>query len=286
MQTAAQTQNVNCVFWTVNGVYTCRVGNQIIADNENQTFVITGTHSGINNDASVRAVEIEATSNIPFVIPQLFERFPNVFRYIVSSSGVLRLQSNAFRYARSLELIVINSNPLHTIQANAFVGASSLRTLDLRGNQIANIFEESFNGLSTLRDFMLEDNQIRRLPQNFLRPIKNVESVYLSDNMIETVDGKLFQNNRQIREIDFVRNRINEIGRGIVDGLSNLQIFNIFRNRCADNIWVVGGTTSIDTIRSGLNPCFVNYDSLRRLRVEVRGKATLSDDYGNSILIL
>jgi Leucine-rich repeat (LRR) protein len=282
-QATAQT-NVNCVFWTVNGVYTCRVGNQIIADNENLNFTIGGTHTGSNTDAGVRAVEIEASSNIPFVIPELFQRFPNVFRFIVNPSGLNRIQSNAFRFARNLELIIITANSLHTVQSNAFVGADNLRTLDLRNNQIMNIFDESFNGLSNLRDFMLENNRIRRLPQNVLRPLTNVESVYLSDNLIETVDGSFFTNNRQIREIDLVRNRINEIGRNVLDGLNNLQVFNIFRNRCANNIWVIGGTTTIDSIRTGLSSCFVNYDSLKRLRVEIRGKATISDDYGNEIL--
>lgn len=235
-------------------------------------------------DESVRSVWVSDISTIPFVIPQLFESFPNVFRFIVFPSGLTRIQSNAFRYARNLELITINSNPLHTIQRNAFVGAGKLRTLDLSSNQIVNIFEDSFSGLSSLRDLMLSNNRIHRLPATILRPLKSVESVLFGNNRIKTIDDQLFYGLRRLREIDFVRNRINEVGKSVFDGLNSLEVFNILGNRCANNLWIVGGGTSIDTIRNGLNNCFMNYDRLRRVRVEIRGKATISDDYGNEIM--
>jgi hypothetical protein len=280
----AQTTEVRCIFVRVDGIYTCSLISRNIVDDESQNFVVTGLHFGGNTDASVRAVEIEASSSVPFVIPKLFETFPNVFRFIVSPSGLTRIQANAFRFARNLELIVINSNPLQTIQPNAFIGAENLRSLDLSRNQIVNIFDESFTGLASLRDLMLESNRIQRIPRNLLRPLENLEAIHLAENRIATIDGKLFSGLQRLREIDLVGNRINEIGKNVLDGLYHLEIFNIFRNRCVNDFWIIDDSTSIDTIRNGLDACFVNFDALKFMQVEVRGKVTISDDYDNEII--
>jgi hypothetical protein len=282
--TAVSTTDLVCNFHEINGVYNCRIANQIITDNVSQIFNISGRHILGQTDEMVRGVEVMATSNVPFVIPQLFEQFQNIFRFRVLSSGLLRIQSNAFGNASKLELIVVNSNPLHTIESNAFVGAKMLRTLDLNGNQIANVLDDSFNGLSSLRDLMLENNRITRFSKNIFKPLKNVESIFLSSNRIATVEDELFQGLRHLRSIDLMSNRISEINRNFMDGLNSLRSLNILNNRCASNFWIIGGSTIVDTVLSELNACFANYDRLTRMQLEVRGKVVISDEYDNEVL--
>jgi hypothetical protein len=208
---SAETTNLNCFFVGISSVYNCRIANQAFSKNWNQTFIISGRHVEGYTDEMVRGIDIPATSNVSFVISQLFRQFPNIYRFRAFSSGLLRIQSNAFELVDSLELIIINSNPLHTIHSNAFVGARSLRTLDLNGNQIANIFDDSFSGLSSLRELMMENNRIKRLSRHIFKPLKNVESIFLSGNRITTVEDELFQGLRDLRSIDLMDNRVSKI---------------------------------------------------------------------------
>lgn len=277
----AQTTTITCANWVINGVHTCNLLNQIVADNENQIFFIQGVQPGF------RAIEVQPSSSIPFIISTLFEVIPNAFRVIIHPSADLnRIQTNAFRNASNLELLIIGGNPLRTIQNNAFLGASSLITLDLRNNQINSISEDAFRGLVSLENFMLENNQLRRLPGNLFWPLINLETVFLSDNQVEVLDGRIFGNNAKLRQVDFTRNRISEIGRRVLDGLNDLEVVGLFGNRCANNFWTVDETHTTEDIRVGLNECFVNFDATKRFRAEVRGTATISDDYGNELFKL
>lgn len=268
-----------------NNVYTCDINSVTVSDDYNQNINIVGGHPPGWNNNLVRAVRIQL-GDIPFIIPQLFTTFPNLFRLTISNAGLRRIQSHALANATNLELMIVESNPLREIEANAFSGASSLRSLDLFGNQLLNIDEDAFVGLSNLRDLLLESNRIRHLRKNLFRPLKTVEIISLSDNNVDIIHENLFANNRHLRNIDLVRNRINEVGRNFIEGLNELQILNVFENRCVNNIFIVDDTASKEEIRNGLTACFDNFDSTVKLKMEVRGSFTISDDYGNEMLSL
>lgn len=275
-----QSTEIECSFPFPYNVYTCELLNVTIDDNASQEFVIVRNHFN-RTDEHVRSIHIR-TSNIPFIISELFSTFPNVFRFWMDFSGLTRIQPNAFDNAKNLEFVVILGNPLHTIHADAFFGASKLTNLGLRMNRIETIHENAFRGQANLLNLMLEENRIRRLQPKVFEALTNVESILMSDNQIEVVEGKLFLNNQRLRNIDFARNRINEVQSSILSGLEDLQFINFFGNRCVDNFWAID-EEEIGDIRKGLAECFKNYKAVGRLRVEVRGSLTISDDYGNKV---
>lgn len=272
---------IECIFPFPYNIYGCELENISLTDNSSQEITIIRNHNNRNDD-DVRSIRI-TNSNIPFIITQLFPIFQNVFRITIDSSGLTRIQSNAFSEAKKLELIFIVGNPLHTIQADAFLGASKLVNLDLRLNRLRNIHSDAFRGQESLLHLMLEVNQIRRLPSNVFDSLTNVEAIVLADNYIEVIEGKIFAKNQRLRYIDFARNRINEVQNTVLSGLEDLQLFNVFSNQCVDNFFVVDDVTSIDDIEKELTDCFTNFSAVGRLRVEVRGTMTISDDYGNKM---
>lgn len=282
----SQTTPIFCSFSTVNSVYRCLVLNHKVSDNENQKFIIEGNHSGNNNDSTVHWIQLIDTNAIPFIINEFFVRFTNAFSITIFPSGLTRIQTRAFAGAKNLRQVTANGNPLRTIQADAFLGASSLRTIDLQRNQLQFIDEDAFRGLASLRNLLLENNHLRYLHRNLFRPLTNVESIYLSRNYLQTINGRMFINHNQLREIDFSRNRINEIGRSVLDGLSNLHVFNAFGNNCVNNVWLIDDSSSLDTIRIGLEKCFHGFDAMTRLRMKVRGTVQFFDEYDNEIVTL
>jgi hypothetical protein len=274
---------ITCSFLNFNNLYTCDLNVLEIVDDEGQEIRFVDSHPQGRNNGDVRAVRI-MNGNVPFMFPQLFETFPNLIRITVTNAGLRRIQSHALANATNLELMIVERCPLTEIHAYAFSGASNLQTLDLFGNQVTSINENAFVGLSNLRDLLLESNRIRRLSENTFKPLKNVEVISLSDNNIVTLYAGTFSENRHLRNIDMVRNRINEIGRHVIEGLNELQFLNVFENRCVNQIFVVDGPESRDQINNGLSECFTNFEAIGRLRVEVRGAMTISDDYNNEII--
>jgi hypothetical protein len=285
--TASQASSGNvltCVFMYFPSLYTCWIVTQNLPDSDNRNVTILGDHFFPNHDdSSVEKVFI-LESGISFIVTEFFTKFENLLDFEIHNSGLTRIQSHSFAKASKLETIKIDFGVLRTIEANAFLGASSVKFLDLKLNDIRDLHEDSFNGLVSLQTLMMENNVVRNLPANLFRSMVNLESVSMANNYINTLDGKLFVNSPKIVSIDFTRNQIIEVGDEIIDGLDNLELFNLMRNRCVDNAWVVDDITLKDDIRNGMKVCFDNFNAVKRTRVEIRGKMMISDDYDNEIV--
>lgn len=290
--TAVQTQtvNVNCNFSDVAG-YTCHLFGAAVEDNPNANFVIGGQHLPGRTDADVRQIMI-FNSNIPFIIPQMFTTFPNVEWFVIFNGGLTRVQSNAFADARRLTGVTISSggtaSTFETIEANAFNGASSLLTLDLTDNAITSIHETAFTGLNLLWGLALINNRIHQLDPIILHPLTSLEVLYVQDNLLISIDGRLLANHQRIREVNFSANQINAIARNFLDNLPNLLEFNMLGNICADEFWRIEGTTTVETVREGLQECFNNFvdDDVKHFQLKLHGSLTVRDDEGNEIVTL
>jgi Leucine-rich repeat (LRR) protein len=271
---------VSCALRITNNLYTCHLNDLEIADDEGQEIRFENSHTNDRTNADVESIMLVG-GNVPFLFPQIFETFPNLVRMNVANSGTKRIPSHSLANATNLKLMIFERSPLTDIKAYAFSGASNLLILDLFGNQVTNVDENAFAGLSNLRDLLLENNRIRRLSANTFRPLKNVEVISLSDNNIATLYPKTFSENRHLRNLAMIRNRINEIDRTIIEGLNKLEFFNVFENRCVNQMFVIDGPASREEINKELNECFTNFEAIGKLRLEVRGKITISDDYEN-----
>lgn len=289
-QEAEVTVTCNFIF-TQQTVYTCSLSSLVIADEADQTFIfdVSGHLEGRTND-DVMKIEVFG-GDVPFIVAELFETFPNVRFYTTSFAGLRRIQSNAFADAGNLETFISFTNPLVVIEPNAFLGAEKLTMLDFDTNEIEKIAENAFDGLTALEILNLSSNKIYFLYYNTFSKVNHLTYILLSDNQIETLDGRLFSENPLLRDVSFYGNQINAIDSNFFDGLDQLLQFDMRFNICADANWVITGETTIDTVRQGLQSCFDNAatpppDDVRKFVLELRGSLILRDEDGNEVLRL
>lgn len=289
--TKAQTQ-VNCNFAMSSGLYSCMIFGLTITDNENQFFVIGGTHQPGLTNAHVERVQIQF-STIPFVIPQFFITFPNLVDFQVLNSGLTRIQTNAFANAARLRTVSILDNQLfRTIHANAFLGAADIRDIQLRNNQLEVIHENAFNGIGTLQGVNMDNNNIIQLHHNVFRPLANLVVLSLADNYLHTIDGRLLSDNRLLSQLDLARNQINAIQRNFLDNFQTGFFFlNIVQNQCANNFWIIQGVAGLEEVRQGLAACFNNFvdppgGDYRTYMLELRGTMVIRYENGTEIVRL
>lgn len=282
--------NVNCVFAVLSNIYTCQLIGVTIPDDEELNFIIGGQHLPGRTNSDVSRITIQ-NSNTPFIVPQLFETFPNTVDFFLANGALNRIQSNAFADAAELRLILITGNrEIEEIQADAFKGATNLFVLDMFANRIESIDEHAFNGLDSLMQIFLENNELHELPPHVFRPLKLLQVLFLNNNLLEVLDGRLLASNTQITSISISINQINAIGRTFFDNLENLQFFAAVGNECVDNNWAITGDTTIDTIREELSECFDNFvepepdNEIRRFIIEVRGPFALYYEDGTEII--
>lgn len=267
----AQVVNIQCTFQNIGGLYTCSMFGITLNDNENADIVIGGLHFPDRGDADVERVQI-SFSSIPFIITQFFTTFPNLADIQISGAGLQRIQSNAFANARNLRTVSITlNNQFRTVNANAFNGASDIRSIDLSSNAIDSIHETAFTGATTL------------------------EVLFIQNNQLETIEGRLLANNTRVTQLNINSNQVNAIGRTFLDSLTGLQLFGANDNVCVNQSWVIGGTTTIETVRQGLTTCFNNSaeppppgpdDEVRRFILELRGPLTIRNEDGSEIITI
>lgn len=286
---SAQNFNVNCNFLVATGLYTCHLFGVTIPDNENINVIIGGQHLPPRTNVDVQRVQI-SISSIPFIITELFTTFPNIIDFAISGAGLLRIQTDAFNNAVNLRTVVIANNPdFGVIFEKAFVGAPNLLSMQFISNQIDKIDENAFVELAQLQNLRFDGNNIKELPANIFHPLEALRVLFITNNPLEKIDGRLLANNHQILQLDFSRNQINAIGRDFLDGLPGLQLFNAIQNVCVNDFWIIGGTTSIDSVREGLEKCFDNFveppeGDVRKFVLELRGTLLIRDEDGNEIL--
>lgn len=288
----AQNVNINCNFnFITEGRYTCYLSRIVISDNENQSITIGGNHIAGQSDATVTRVLIE-DSNVPFIITQVFTRFPNMDAFLMlRDSGLTRIQSGAFANANNLEMINIHSNHrLATVHENAFNGASRVTILNIYNNSLVTIPENLFRGMSRLSYLSLERNQISRLHVNVFKQLQSLNNLLLSTNLFESIDGNLFEDNPNLTSLILNFNGINSVNRDFLNSLPNLRVLQMLQNRCVNNIWTVGvNQVTIETIRQGLSTCFDNHvdvpgNNVKRFNLKLRGTLIIRDENGNEII--
>lgn len=255
----AQTVNVVCEF-SFTPFYTCNIRGLQFADVLTQTFEIIANHVPGLSNSDVFTINIQA-SQTPFVIPQLLTTFPNAQQLSIISSGLTRIQANAFVSNSALRTVIITGNPLTSLPAHTFFGSLGITSLELQNNQINNIDVDALYGLHQLRSINVANNQLQTLPSEVFAWRGQIRTVDLSNNRIEILPGELFQSSRLITQIDLANNRINALGRQFITNLNDLSSFNILNNVCVSRIWTVGSDERNRIIPEALEPCFVNYEA-------------------------
>jgi Leucine rich repeat len=284
--TFAISQNVNlsCLFAEMSGVYRCLLRNVNVADDENQNIIIGGNHMFGRTNEEVTQVDL-STSTTPFIITQFFTTFVNLETLIISSSGLTRIQANAFESAQNLVTLAIGGNPLQSLNAEAFLGLNKLTSLSVYDSELANVNERAFEGLELVDILFLSGNKIQSLPHAVFQPFVNLFYVSLSNNSLESLHGETFSNNRVVQQIELADNRINSLGNNILDNLNNLRYLNMEGNVCVNEAWSL---TPKEQLLQILKPCFDNFidSELKIFTFELHGTLIIRDGKGNEILKL
>lgn len=253
----AESLNLNCWFTNTQSMYSCQLVNISLSNDVNQNIVISGNHLQRQTNADVQDVFI-SRSTLPFLFSQIFTTFPNLISLRISMSQVAQIQPNAFRHAVRLHQFVSSVGSLRALEANAFTGATNLNSVTIWLGRLESVHETAFEGCRALRRVQLDENEISEISANLFGSSPNLERVNLFSNRIQSLSGRTFVNNPRLVNINLEANQIESIGRQFLDGLDNLEVFNMRDNRCVRNLWMTPAT--IDEMRQGLEPCFVNYE--------------------------
>lgn len=303
----AQNVNVDCNFMFTNGLYSCHLFEVSVPDNDNANIILGGSHLVGFGNGNVNAVFI-ITSEIPFIISQMFTTFPNLNTLVILTGGLSRIQPNAFANAQNLRFLQIEQTPtLRNLPANAFLGASGVTSLLIFQTQLDTIHSDAFNGLGALTFLDLTQNQLWSFPNDVFRPLVSLQNLLLQNNVLQTLNGNLLAANSELLVVNLANNQINAIERNFLDGMPQLFVFNANSNICVSQQWVTGGAVTIDTIRQGLSTCFDNFETVttdppvtteepgttdipdgevKRYFLELRGTLRILDEDDNEVIQL
>lgn len=161
---------------------------QAVANNQRVLHVIgnssinfAGTHVTGKTNIDVTFIQFNG-GEIPSVIPQVFDVFPNVKTLTYNNNGLFHLKAGAFAKATKLTQLTIQFNFLPIIHDHPFKGATALSILQLTGNKIHRIEKTAFSDLTTLTVINLSSNHIHRIDSDTFDGLPSLTAVDLTHN--------------------------------------------------------------------------------------------------------
>lgn len=145
-----------------------------------------------------------------FLPINVFEKFPNLKKYWVTSCGVRKISKLNFKSLFKLE------------------------SLDLKDNQIEWIDGDTFDDLRSLKDLDLSVNKLARIDENWLKNLVNLEELNLSSNQIKVLSGEIFYVTTKLEKIVLSFNEIERIEPEVFGNLLSLRFLDLSENRCID----------------------------------------------------
>lgn len=260
-QVLAQVQ-LNCIYdfeRFPDQIYRCNLlGVEMF--NTNERIIFGGQHRPGRNIMDVVKINI-ASSNISFIIPELFSTFPNT-----EAIEMRRMNLNHFvEPPRSIGTnkvtsVTMANNQITTLNAKVFNGLSNVIELFLFTSILTNIDGNAFYGLDNVRLLHFVQSSIKTLPSNLFHPLRSMKEIFLSGNGIERIDAQLFANNRELVSIVLQNNRISSIAPTFMDNLNSLRFINLDRNQCINQRFTIDNSNTINDVRTALHTCFNNFN--------------------------
>ena len=240
----------------LGNVYSCKIKNAVLHIS-NDKFTITGMHqSKGRKDLGVKFVEF-SSSNISFIPPQVFKKFPNL-EYL-SVNGVGLKEFRALDNSSNMKVILANNNLIKTLDEKVFEVSSDLETLSFRKNQIEEIDVKAFFALGNLRELYLSDNLLSNLHMNTFATLISLEIISLSGNQLQTIDLETFHANHQLNEILLYDNKITAVHPQTFNSLESLFNLELHGNLCVDKDIRLDDGDLQEVIKSYLKQCFADY---------------------------
>ncbi|XP_029432466.1 vasorin isoform X2 [Rhinatrema bivittatum] len=175
-----------------------------------------------------------------------FFGFPGLQLLDLSQNKIASLQKNVFQPVSNLSNLDLSSNLLQEITNETFYGLHLLERLYLEGNRIQYIHPSAFDTLESLLELKLQKNKLHSVPQlnlpqlllldlswNQIPLIKsgtfhtiNIESLKVAGLGLTTLDEELFQEMRNLHELDISDNQLDKVPSTLqqLNGLTKLSL--------------------------------------------------------------
>lgn len=249
-------------------------------------IIINGDHLDNRTNEDVQAIEI-LNSTTPFMIPQLFEAFPNIYELDIRSSN---LQSINIPENIQLLWLFLYFNKIQRLEAGSATGLANQRRLtfiDMVSNGVQEIDEDAFNGLENMLVLILQGNDVREIQPRTFQTMANLEYLDLSFNELSSI-GELFTTNPLLSSLYLEFNNIESISpRFITNSGDNLEYVNLSGNRCINRFFPLNEDFDWISMNNRLRTCFENFigdvPDMKKVVFKFVGNIVISDEWGNII---
>lgn len=281
--TTAQNVEVACVFqWTIFTEYSCRLENITVLDPA-ATVVFVGEHLLEMTNADVEVVQIR-NSNTPFMIPEMFTSFPNMFELDIQSSN---LESIDIPSSVQLIWLIIYQNNIQHITGGSIRGQERISYLELMSNRIETIDEDAFADLGTLNSLVLINNQLTEIQGTTLHNLTRLSYLDFERNNLTRISEQTFSRNTNLYSLYLEFNQISAIHPRFASELTNLRFINLIGNECINRSFPLQDERGWMDMNAALQTCYNSYNGtvpeLRTITMQFTGNLAIFDEFGNII---
>jgi len=282
---ASRSQNVlTCEYIiTIYNEYGCLLVG-IEATDPNEAIVFAGDHLGDRSDEDVEVVHIR-TSNTPFMIPEIFTTFPNMFELDIQNSN---LESINIPDTVSLVWLILYRNNISRIDNDSIRGQTELYYAELMYNGIEVIEEEAFRDFGGVNTLVLIGNNIAEIIGTTLHPLTSAVYIDFERNQLTSIGPETFLMNTNAYAIYCEFNQINSIHPQFAVGIRyTLRFINFAGNQCVDQSFPLQDGTGWIIMHNALQTCFNNFEGTvpeeREVTMRFVGNIVFQDENGNVI---
>lgn len=118
------------------------------------------------------------------------------------------LPATLFEPLKNLEFLELGHNKLETLHPGFLKNQRKLVQLNLWGNALKNLNKESFIGLDLVKELDLSANGMESLESDLLFHLTNLTDINLSANNFASLPDDLFANNRKLKFVRLLENRV------------------------------------------------------------------------------
>ncbi|XP_067629795.1 chaoptin [Eurosta solidaginis] len=180
-------------------------------------------------------------NNITILEKSAFGKLPVLFELNLYKNGVTDISKRSFEGLLQLLTLNLSKNDIQTIPNDVFIGLPSLRKLDLSFNKLSKL-DNKTNGvlddLLSLEDLNLSHNKIsfvtkKTFPSSQYIPY-NLKYLDLSYNQMPVLTYDITFGTKKLLTLNLSNNNINEIRRGVLANITELQSLDISYNELSN----------------------------------------------------
>lgn len=136
----------------------------------------------------------------------------------------ISLPDDLFAPLENMEFLELGHNKLETLPPRFLRNQRKLVQLNLWGNALKNLNKDSFVGLDLVRELDLSANGMESLESDLFFHLTNLTDINLSANNFESLPDDLFANNRKLKFVRLIENRVtmNTLPRRLFANLTDL----------------------------------------------------------------